>query len=178
LPSLKQRIEDLEPNIEHELQQFTIKAGYKVSFNKAAREQYLKFARSAQALWRANFRDLNSSITRMATLATGGRITEELVSEEIGRLQYAWSGFGQQAPVDDGLADVLSAQALLELDLFDRLQLAEVVRVCRASRSLAQAGRVLFNHSRTQKASANDSHRLKQYLQKFGLEFQAIVKSS
>jgi transcriptional regulatory protein RtcR len=176
LPSLKQRIEDLEPNIEHELQQFTIKAGYKVSFNKAAREQYLKFARSAQALWRANFRDLNSSITRMATLATGGRITEELVSEEIGRLQYAWSGFGQQ-PVDDGLAGVLSAQALAELDLFDRLQLAEVVRVCRASRSLAEAGRVLFNHSRTQKASANDSHRLKQYLQKFGLEFQGIVKS-
>jgi transcriptional regulatory protein RtcR len=175
LPSLKQRIEDLEPNIEHELQQFTIKAGHKVSFNKAAREHYLKFARSAQALWRANFRDLNSSITRMATLATGGRITEELVAEEIGRLQYAWSGFGQQ-PVDDGLAGVLSAQALAELDLFDRLQLAEVVRVCRASRSLAEAGRVLFNHSRTQKASANDSHRLKQYLRKFGLEFQSVTR--
>jgi transcriptional regulatory protein RtcR len=101
-----------------------------------------------------------------------------LVSEEIGRLQYAWSGFGQQQPVDDGLAGILSEQALLELDLFDRLQLAEVVLVCRASRSLAETGRVLFNHSRTQKASANDSHRLKQYLQKFGLEFQAIVKSS
>ncbi|MCK9621230.1 MAG: hypothetical protein M0R47_11920 [Methylobacter sp.] len=51
-------------------------------------------------------------------------------------------------------------------------QLAEVLRVCRASRSLAEAGRVLFNHSRTQKACANDSHRLKQYLQKLGLEFQ------
>jgi transcriptional regulatory protein RtcR len=55
-------------------------------------------------------------------------------------------------------------------------QLAEVLCVCRASRSLAEAGRVLFNHSRTQKASANDSHRLKQYLQKLGLEFQGIVK--
>ncbi|TAK63906.1 hypothetical protein [Methylobacter sp.] len=53
------------------------------------REQYLKFARSAQALWRANFRDLNSSITRMATSAMGGRITEELVAEEISRLQLA-----------------------------------------------------------------------------------------
>jgi transcriptional regulatory protein RtcR len=57
-------------------------------------------------------------------------------------------------------------------------QLAEVLRVCRASRSLAEAGRVLFNHSRTQKACANDSHRLKQYLQKFALEFQGIVKSA
>jgi transcriptional regulatory protein RtcR len=76
LPSLKQRLEDLEPNIEHELQQFTHKAGHKVSFNQAAREQYLNFARSPHALWRANFRDLNASITRLATLATGGRITE------------------------------------------------------------------------------------------------------
>lgn len=174
LPSLKQRMEDLEPNIEHELQQFTIKAGHKVSFNKAAREHYLQFAHSAQALWRANFRDLNSSITRMATLAVGGRITEEIVTEEISRLQIAWSGFLPPAAADDGLSRVLSAEALAELDLFDRLQLAEVIRICRASRSLAEAGRVLFNQSRTQKASVNDSHRLKQYLQKFGLAFQAL----
>ncbi|MGZ8227617.1 MAG: RNA repair transcriptional activator RtcR [Methylococcaceae bacterium] len=177
LPSLTQRMEDFEPNLEHELQQFTITAGYKVSFNKAARAQYLQFARSPQALWRANFRDLNSSITRMATLAVGGRITEEQVAEEISRLQYAWSGFAQQPPVDDGLASVLSAQALAELDLFDRLQLAQVIRICRDSRSLAEAGRVLFNQSRTQKTSVNDSHRLKTYLQKFGLAFQTVTKS-
>jgi transcriptional regulatory protein RtcR len=42
----------------------------------------------------------------MATLATGGRITEELVTEEISRLQYAWSGFGEQFE-DDGLANLL-----------------------------------------------------------------------
>jgi transcriptional regulatory protein RtcR len=174
LPSLKQRMEDLEPNIEHELQQFTIKAGHKVSFNKAAREQYLRFSHSPQALWRSNFRDLNSSITRMATLAIGGRITEELVTEEMGRLQSAWAGFLPSVPVDDGLNSVLSDTALAELDLFDRLQLVEVVRVCRASRSLAEAGRVLFNQSRQQKTSVNDSHRLKQYLQKFGLSFQDL----
>ncbi len=176
LPSLKQRMEDLEPNIEHELQQFTIKAGHKVSFNKAAREQYLQFSHSPQALWRANFRDLNSSMTRMATLAIGGRITEELVKEEIGRLQCAWAGFLPSVVVDDGLGGVLSAEALAELDLFDRLQLAEVVRVCRASRSLAEAGRVLFSQSRLQKTSVNDSHRLKQYLQKFGLTFQIVIR--
>jgi len=174
VPPLTQRMEDLEPNIEHELQQFTVKAGHKVSFNKAAREQYLQFARSPQALWRANFRDLNASITRMATLAVGGRITEELVTEEIGRLQTAWSGF-LPSVADDGLSSVLSAEALAELDLFDRLQLVEVLRVCRASRSLAEAGRVLFDKSRSQKTSVNDSHRLKQYLQKFGLTFQMLV---
>lgn len=78
--------------------------------------------------------------------------------------------------VDDGLSRVLPAVVLAELDLFDRLQLTEVVRVCRASRSLAAAGRVLFDTSRQQKTSVNDSHRLKQYLQKFGLTFQSLFE--
>lgn len=175
LPSLKNRLEDLEPNIEHELQQFTIKAGHKVNFNKAARVNYLAFARSTQALWRANFRDLNSSITRMATLASGGRITEDIVAGEVVRLQYGWAGFEKNAPAStDRLSEVLAAQTLAEIDLFDQLQLAEVIRVCKESRSLAEAGRTLFDQSRIQKNSVNDSHRLKQYLQRFGLEFQTV----
>ena len=173
LPSLKQRLEDLEPNIEHELQQFTCRAGHKVSFNKAAREQYLQFAYSPLALWRANFRDLNASITRMATLAVGGRITEQVVTEEIGRLQSAWAGF-LPTVVDDGLESLLSAEVFAKIDLFDRLQLVQVIKVCKNSCSLAEAGRVLFDQSRTQKISNNDSHRLKQYLQKFGLEFSSL----
>lgn len=176
LPSLKERIEDLEPNIEHELQKFTRSAGYKVNFNKGAREQYLHFANSSQALWRANFRDLNSSITRMATLAVGGRITEAIVEGEIGRLQQAWSGFQESPQLQaDLVAEVLSPEQLMDLDLFDRLQLNEVIKVCRNSRSLAEAGRVLFNASREKKSSTNDSHRVKQYLQKFGLRFSSIV---
>lgn len=176
LPSLKERIEDLEPNIEHELQKFTRTAGYKVNFNKGAREQYLQFANSSQALWRANFRDLNSSITRMATLAVGGRITEANVEAEIVRLQQAWSGFQpSQQPQKDIVAELLSPTQLNALDLFDRLQLNEVIKVCRNSRSLAEAGRVLFNASREKKTSTNDSHRVKQYLQKFGLRFSAVV---
>ena len=175
LPPLKLRMEDLEPNIEHELQQFTVRAGHKVSFNKAARERYLNFAHAPEALWRANFRDLNSSITRMATLATGGRITEAIVDGEIARLKQAWSGFNELSPASaDRLLGVLPEAEINEMDLFDRLQLAEVVAVCRASRSLAEAGRQLFHASRRQKASANDSHRLKQYLQKFGLSFQQL----
>ncbi|MGR8978735.1 MAG: RNA repair transcriptional activator RtcR [Gammaproteobacteria bacterium] len=179
LPPLKRRIEDLEPNIEHELQQFTVKAGYKVSFNKAARAKYLAFAYSPEALWRANFRDLNSSITRMATLAAGGRITEDIVEGEIQRLRQTWSGFGKQKPEPaDSLLDVLPAEILDALDWFDRIQLAEVVRVCRASRSMAEAGRKLFNASRAQKASVNDSHRLKQYLRRFGLTFQSVSQKT
>lgn len=176
LPPLKDRMEDFEPNVEHELQVFTRKAGYKVNFNKAAREAYLAFAYSPQALWRANFRDLNSSITRMATLAAGGRITETIVAGEIQRLQRAWSAF--QVGSDDGggdhVASYLGEQQVQALDLFDRLQLNQVIRVCKRSRSMAEAGRQLFNVSRTRKSSTNDSHRVKQYLEKFGLSFASL----
>ncbi|RYY76659.1 MAG: AAA family ATPase [Gammaproteobacteria bacterium] len=175
LPSLKNRIEDLEPNIEHELQNFTRKAGYKVNFNKAARENYLKFAYSLDALWRANFRDLNSSITRMATLATGGRITEEIVQGEITRLRSAWGGFQSKPVANTTLEEYLSPEQLDKIDLFDRMQLCEVIKICKASKSLAEAGRVLFHVSRDKKSSTNDSHRVKQYLQKFGLTFQIIT---
>ena len=174
LPPLKDRIEDIEPNIDHELQNFTLKAGYKVNFNKAAREAYLKFAYSDEALWRANFRDLNSSITRMATLAIGGRITEEILRAELARLQTAWKGFQPKPDANTSLDQHLRPEQLKDIDLFDRTQLCEVIKICKSSKTLAEAGRRLFDVSRDKKSSSNDSHRLKQYLQKFGLSFQNI----
>ena len=172
LPSLKERIEDLEPNIEHELENFTQKSGHRVSFNKSARDTYLKFAHSPEALWRANFRDLNSSITRMATLAEGGRITETLVAAEIERLRKAWGGFNAPDKTESvDLHQWLPQETLDNMDLFDQLQLASVIKICQNSRSLAEAGRTLFNVSRGKKSSVNDSHRVKQYLGRFGLGF-------
>ena len=50
-----------------------------------ARTRYLKFAKSAEAKWTGNFRDLSASVTRLATLADGGRIPVELVDAEIQR---------------------------------------------------------------------------------------------
>lgn len=178
LPSLKERIEDFEPNLDYELQQFTRKVGHKVSFNQAAREHYLRFAQTPQALWRANFRDLNSSITRMATLAQGGRITEALVTGEIQRLSYDWQAFQhqEQAQETELLENLVAAEVLADTDYFDQIQLAEVLRVCRASKNLADAGRKLFNISRTQRSSQNDSHRLRVYLQKYGLTFEQTQK--
>lgn len=178
LPSLKERMEDLEPNIEHELQQFTYKMGYKVHFNQAAREKYSQFAHSTEALWQANFRDLNSSITRMSTLASGGRITEDIVAGEMARLRSDWSGYqGQGAESSDTavLLQVLEGEALEQIDVFDRAQLAAVIRVCRQSKNLAEAGRTLFQVSRTQKTSSNDSHRVRAYLQRFGLTFEQVT---
>ena len=176
LPCLRDRLEDFEPNLDYELQQFTRKIGHKVSFNKAAREQYLHFAYSSTALWKANFRDLNSSIIRMATLAQGGRITELIVSQEIQRLSYAWQAFQPTIQVLDHtlISQLVTEEVLMNTDYFEQSQLAEVLKICRISKSLADAGRKLFNVSRTQRSSQNDSHRLRVYLKKFGLTFDQI----
>ena len=50
------------------------------------------------------------------------------------------------------------------------LQLAIVIRVCRDSRSLSDAGRRLFSVSRGRKASTNDADKLRKYLDQKGIE--------
>ena len=59
------------------------------------------------------------------------------------------------------------------LDRFDAAQLEEVLRVCADASSLSAAGRVLFAASRTRKRSVNDADRLRKYLAKFELDFDA-----
>lgn len=178
LPSLKERIEDLEPNIEFELENWAQKQKQLISFNKNARQQYLLFASSEKAIWAANFRDLNASIKRMATLAPGGRINEATVQDEIARLQQHWHTY-QQSPVlaSTQLCErVLDTEVLSKLDVFDRLQLESVLKACNTSQSMAEAGRYLFDKSRLQRKAVNDSQRLRLYLEKFGLKFQTIKR--
>ncbi|MGV6852240.1 MAG: RNA repair transcriptional activator RtcR [bacterium] len=172
LPSLKDRIEDLEPNLDFELNKFARKAGHLVSFNKGARAKYMKFATSATALWKANFRDLNASVTRMATLSEGGRISESNVTDEIVRLKRYWEG-GIQSECDPEqiTINLLGEQAIDEIDLLDQYVLLGLSHVCKQSRSMAEAGRKLFSVSRLNKKTKNDSHRLKQMLSKYGLSF-------
>ncbi len=177
LPSLKDRIEDLEPNLQFELQKIIKIVGYKVSFSQAALRQYLAFGHSKQALWRSNFRDLNASIWRMATLAEGGRINEDVVDVEIKRLQNDWQSYATETTHNDLIKQFLSAEAIAKIDIFDQAQLNTVLETCQKSRNLAEAGRVLFNVSRQNKASSNDSHRLKVYLQRFGLSFADIERN-
>ena len=49
LPGLKERHEDLEPNLEFELTRHAQQAGESVTFNKEARQTYLQFATSTDA---------------------------------------------------------------------------------------------------------------------------------
>jgi transcriptional regulatory protein RtcR len=165
LPGLAERREDIEPNLDYELERFAEREGTRATFNKEARERYLTFATCPAAAWTGNFRDLAASVTRMATRSPNGRIDKHCVDAEISRLERLWTG---QAS-DDGLAALIPAERLSAVDPFDRVQLAAVIRTCRASRSLSEAGRALFAASRQRRASTNDADRLRKYLARYEL---------
>lgn len=170
LPGLAERREDISPNLDYELSQFSSHTGHVVRMNKEARAAFLRFAESDTALWRANFRDLNAAVTRMATLAAGGRITTELVEEEIERLRSSWQNTAEGRN-NDCLPGLVEAGTL---DRFDLVQLQEVVQVCRDSKTLSDAGRKLFSVSRQSKAKHNDADRLRKYLARFGLTWESV----
>ncbi len=173
LPGLRERKEDIEPNLQFELDQFAERNGRRVTFRREALTRFLQFATSGEASWNGNFRDLNGAIIRMATLAEGGRISVEVVNEEIERLQQAWKIPGTSAPLSC-LNNLLQPEELDGLDLFDRMQLENVINVCREARSLSDAGRRLFHSSRDRKQTANDADRLRKYLLRFGLDWSRV----
>jgi transcriptional regulatory protein RtcR len=174
LPSLAQRPEDIEPNVDYLLVQQAAELGHKVNFNKEARQKYLRFATSPAAKWNGNFRDLGASVLRLATLAESGRIADNLVDQEIERLRRLWDV--QADAGTTGLDTLLSPEQIDGLDLFDQLQLRAIIEVCRQCSNLSDAGRRLFAVSRTQRGSSNDADRLRKYLGRFGLEWGKLKK--
>lgn len=167
LPSLRERLEDLAPNVDHETEKVGQALATRLTWTREAKDAYLAFGASEEARWQGNFRDLHASVVRLGTLADGGRIGLRLVAEELGRLR----GGGEDATPDDLVARALPGATL---DRFERVQLEDVLRVCRSARTLSEAGRVLFSESRKQKGSANDTDRLRKYLARYGLELADV----
>jgi transcriptional regulatory protein RtcR len=172
LPGLADRREDLEPNVDFELEQFARRTGRRVSFNREAREAFLRFATSPGARWSSNFRDLNAAIVRMGTLAPGGRIGRAEVDDEVDRLHLGWGRTAR--PAQDRVRQLLG-DAADALDRFDRVQLEDALEACASARSLSEAGRILFAASRSRKTSVNDADRLRKYLARFGLDGAAVL---
>ena len=179
LPALRERLEDIEPNINYELDRHTRLKGFKADFLPEARERYLNFAMSPEAIWPGNFRDLSSSIERMQSYALGGIINEELVEEEIIRLRAIWHTPAlaelpapkQGAPL---LSRLFTPSQLDQMDLFDKIQLENVIRVCCDCSTRTEAGRKLFGVSRGRKKHADDTTRLNKYLKSQGVTWEQI----
>lgn len=191
LPALKDRSEDIAPNVQFELQRFATLHQRQLRFNREALDAYLKFAKSEEAAWQGNFRDLTASVTRMATLANGSRISLPDVMQEIERLKQLWKietadhslkenalGKTHKLSTDTALLEqFLSTEQLSQIDPFDQIQLVGVIQVCQNSKTMAEAGRRLFAISREQRSTNNDSDRIKKYLARFGLSWEMLHPS-
>ena len=169
LPALRDRPEDITPNIAYELARIEKLLGSRVTFNADAQAAYHKFATDPGTLWPGNFRDLSASVQRMCTLAPRGRITLAMVDAEIATIQGTWA----EASRDPDLQLIAKylGNEVAGIDEFDRVQLAAVIRACKQSASLSAAGRRLFAASRATKTSRNDADRLRKYLDRFGLDW-------
>jgi len=173
LPGLHERREDIEVNVEFELQQ----RQDVVRFSPDASRAFLEFALAPESTWRGSFRDLAGIIERMATLAEDGMMDEALVRAETAKLAQEWRELDHSVE-DEILERYLGPERARELDRFDRVQLADVLRVCENSRMLSEAGRALFEVSRKQRSRVNDADRLRKYLAGFGLSFDQILREA
>ncbi|WP_299939565.1 hypothetical protein [uncultured Microbulbifer sp.] len=111
----------------------------------------------------------------MGTLDDRGHITVAVVEEEIGRLRYKWQSapgteLNPRAPIEP----LLGPGSTEQLDYDEPLKLANLIEVCRSCNPMAEAGRKLFIISRERKKSSNESHRVKQLLEKHGVRFEKI----
>ncbi len=180
LPGLADRREDIGPNLDYELERASSRLGRKITMNREARQAFLKFAQLPEATWHGNFRDLNAVMIRLATLAEKGRITEPLVQSETALLQAHWERLAPPAAAlagDDAtlLTSLLGRGYSERFDSFDLVQLAHVARTCRASKTMAEAGRRLFAVSRAAKQKSNDTDRVKKFLTRFGLTWEKVT---
>jgi transcriptional regulatory protein RtcR len=175
LPPLRERPEDIAPNLDYELTRYAEANGTSVALSREARELFLRYA-TTEARWPGNFRDFNAAIVRMATLSTGGRITLDDVRAEIEhQRRFDAQGGEPDSAGPELLGRFLDKKSLAHLDPFDRVQLEEVVRTCIGSRTLSDAGRKLFAVSRREKSSQNDADRLRKYLGRFGLSWAQLT---
>lgn len=172
LLSLKDRLEDLEPNLMHELEKASETLGTKIRMNKEAHDLFIKEATSSDALWSGNFRELSSSAMRMSVLSDSGRITVDTAKEELSRLKNSWTEEESLSNDNFPLIKAALQDKEAEIDLFDKAQLEYVLKICQSSKSMAEAGRKLFANSIKQRASSNDSDRLRKYLAKFNLNWE------
>ncbi|MEM8597792.1 MAG: RNA repair transcriptional activator RtcR family protein, partial [Pseudomonadota bacterium] len=122
LPRLRDRREDIEPNLEHEFRKAEHRLGTRVGFNADAAQRYRAFALHPGTLWPGNFRDLGASVLRMCTLAPRGRITLAMAEQEIETLKAQWAGAGDDS--DRKLVRTVLGEGVDTIDLFDLAQLA------------------------------------------------------
>lgn len=168
LPGLRDRLEDIEPNLVYELArlQEQHKAVYRML--PKAFQKYLAYATSSTASWKGNFRDLTSSVERMTTLSEKGIIDEQVVEDEIEMLKAAWRESGLTSSAGESLVDKVLPDH--QLNLFDQAQLNLVLSLCVDAKSYADLGRKVYGES----VGKNPSQRVRDFLKDHALSLDAV----
>lgn len=184
--ALHWRREDIEPNLDYELDLFKNHVTRGVVITDEARKIFMDYALAETTPWDGNFRELRNMVARMGTLAQDGEIRPADVEREIRRMAPTVSAEAPTAPTEP-----VSAQAGLEaedpylksllgsgyserMDAIEIATLKYVLDVCRTSASAAEAGRRLYNVSRDNRATANDSDRIAKFLKTYKLKFSQL----
>lgn len=183
MPSLRERLEDIEPNLEYELRKSTNTLPHVQRFSAKALRKYLAFATSREAAWVASFRDLSASVERMITFSDNGIITEDVVQEEISTLRAKWSSLGLQDVFEDDLnpgRTTLPGSVAYDyvsmlipdhtLNRFEHNQLDYVIRVAFKCPSYAELTRRLYG----EKTGVNPAQKSRSYLVGYGLTLEMI----
>lgn len=176
MPSLRERLEDIEPNLDYELRKATNPLPADRRFLSPARKAYLEFAVSQDAAWTGNFRDLSSSVERMITLSKRGVIDDEVVQDEIQTLKRKWCGRGQpdagrESDIPDDLVGLVMPDH--SLNLFEHNQLNFVLKKSLECTSYAALSRLLYGD----KAGTNAAQKSRSYLLGYGLELTSAKQA-
>lgn len=169
MPGLRDRLEDIQPNINYELDALQKREGVMYRFLPQSLQRYLAFATSSEALWTGNFRDLASSVERMSTLAINGTIDDEVVNDELSTLKAAWR---RASPAMAGSMTTPLERVLPDhsLNLFEQAQLNLVLSLCGEAKSYADLGRKVFGDA----VGKNPSQRVRDFLIEHGLSLEGV----
>ncbi|MDZ7638633.1 MAG: RNA repair transcriptional activator RtcR family protein [Bryobacterales bacterium] len=170
---LSERLEDFGAYLDDEITQQFVEFSTPLRFRGPAKRKYQELAMVGQSSWEYNLEDLHRSISRLAIESPDDGITTELVKQEFEKLNEEWAA----QTCEEDLLQIVPEEMRYQLDLFQKTQLMEVIRICVRSRSLSEAGRRLFASSRSRKKSVNDADRLRKYLQRFGLEWKNLHRA-
>lgn len=180
LPSLAERREDIEPNIDYEIIKLNERLDDKDGKNKLqyrftteAKQRFLEYAKKAP--WEGNFREFHKMFIRMATYAKREdgnikNITLNIVEQEIARNSKNSTPpqrIQEDPPIN--LKDFLDEGYETEYDPLDLYTLQHIIQVCKDSKTQKEAGEKLFKKNRS-----NYSDLMKKKLNQFSLTWEKI----
>ncbi len=185
IPGLSERREDIEPNFNYELDLFRNQVNRGVVITDEARKLFMDYALAETTRWDGNFRELRNMVARMGTLAQDGEIRPSDVEREISRMNSTQTievvtvptppPLIQSTPEEDPyLKSLLGSGYSERLDAIEIATLKYVLDICRTSTSAAEAGRRLYNVSRENRTTANDSDRIAKFLKTYNLRFSQV----